>query len=144
MLADDIALRLEQEVAGLGGRIEGAAALAVLMASDAMPNQTPAAFVVPLGFDAEAPQDFTGLHVQTLRDSIGVVLVVDYAGDASGALALPAIDALAAQVIAALAGWQPPEAIDALALRRGRLAGLRAGAVFYQIDFSLLSQWRTP
>jgi hypothetical protein len=139
MLLDQVIERLSSLVPDLTGRVEGAAQLALLMGRNELPPVTPAAFVVPLGLDAGAQMDATSVHQQTLTETIAAVLVVDYAGDHQGGLSLPAIDKLANDVIAVMAGWRPDDAIDAFALRRGRMLDARNGTLIYQLDFSMMS-----
>ena len=143
MRADELIARISEAVPQLSSRVEGAAELAALMGSNEMPQATPAAYVVPLGFDAGPQRDATGIHEQMVTESFGVVIVIDYAGDATGAAALPEIEDMVEAVRAALKGWQPVSAIDALSLRRGRLVDLRNGTVFYQLDVSLTQNDRT-
>lgn len=118
--------------------------LAALIAAGALPQKSPAAFVVPSGFDAREPDDAAGVHVQTLDEVTAVVLIVQAPGDVTAQRALPLIDDLITAVNAALAGTVPAGALAALRPRRGRLLSINGGAVWYQIDFALQSQLRVP
>jgi hypothetical protein len=136
MLVNDVITRLDATVPTLTGRIQSAADLSKLIAEDALPQVTPAAFVLPLGFDAGPNARMTGLHSQTVTERIGVVLLVGNAADATGAQSLQAVDDLVEQVKLALVGWAPVAGLDTFDVTRGRLTDLRAGLVFYQLDFS--------
>ena len=137
MLLDEVKTRLALTMPDLAGRIEGAAEMAQMMAQGSLPTETPFAFVIPLALDGAQVIDATGVHMQATTETIGVVLIVEYAGDPSGAQALPDLVTLRDGVIQALAGWQPQGAIDCFQLRRARLLDLKAATVFYQIDFSI-------
>lgn len=143
MQTDELIQRLKETVPSLASRVEGAAELAVLMGKNELPQVTPVAYVVPLGFDAGPQLDATGIHEQMVTEAWGVIIVADYAGDATGAAAIPEIESLANDVRSALKGWQPATAIDAMALRRGRLVDIRNGTLFYQLDFTLTQPDRT-
>ncbi len=136
MLISDVVARLEAQIPILVGRVQTAADLSKLIAENALPQYTPAAFVLPLGFDAAPNSKMSGVHSQTLVERIGVVLLVGNAADATGAMALASIDDLVTQVKLALAGWSPLAGDDVFDVTRGRLTDLRDGLAFYQIDFS--------
>jgi hypothetical protein len=136
MLVSDVITRLDATVPTLTGRIQSAADLSKLIAENALPQVTPAAFVLPLGFDASPNARMTGLHSQMLTERIGVVLLVGAAADATGALSLQAVDDLVEQVKVTLVGWAPVAGLDTFDVTRGRLTDLSAGLVFYQLDFS--------
>lgn len=134
--------RLRATCPDFGGRIEGAAELSQLKRERLTPQRTPAAFVLPLGLDGETPDAASGLYRQSYRDAIGVLIVVAYAGDATGAKALPGLDALIWSAVSALAGWRPADEIGVFELSRGRLLELEAGTVIYQLDFAIEDQLR--
>jgi hypothetical protein len=136
MLISDVVTRLDAQVPSLTGRIQTAADLSKLIAENALPQTTPAAFVLPLGFDANPNSKMTGLHSQMVTERVAVVLLVGSAADVSGAQSLDAVDALVTSVKLALAGWAPVLGQDVFDLVRGRLLDLRDGLVFYQMDFS--------
>lgn len=143
MLVRDIIARLEKRVPDLSGRIEGAAAFAALLKQGALPQQTPAAHVVPAGLRGGAVSAVTGLTRQAVTETFSVVLTIrshDRVGDG----ALEPLDALLPAIIAAIVGWQPPDAIDVFALTRGAVVSMSAGTLVYQLDFSLPMQLRIP
>src|SRR5258707_688737 len=103
----DVVTRLNAQVPALAGRIEGAAQLAALVKEGALPNVTPAAFVLPLGLQGNPGDAVTGMFRQMIGDTIAVVLVISVAGDVTGAASQPEVDMLRDAVIAAVAGWAP-------------------------------------
>lgn len=142
MLLDDVAARLAAEIPELARRVEGAAELAELVEKKLLPQTTPFAYVLPLGFRGGAPDAAAGLYRQLLDETVGVVLVVRTAGDATGRKTLPKVHELRDQVVQALAGWAPAGAFGVLAPSRGALVSLTAGAVIYQVDFRIDSLLR--
>lgn len=142
-LALQIGERLMAAVPVLSGRVENAASFAAMTAAGELPDATPSAFVLPLGFDAQDPAVAAGLHVQDQVEQCGIILVCSYPGDALAAKALPEADLIAGEIVQALAGWVPEGAMAGLAIRRGRLIDVSAGTIFFQIDVSLEGQIRT-
>lgn len=134
MLIDLVKGRLAT-VARLAGRIDNGAALARLIANNQMPDVTPAAFVFPGGIDALPALNATGVHHQPVVEHVSVVIVTDYAGDGTGAGALPEAGQLRNDTIAALTGWQPTGFSDVLSLTRARL-DMMGTTLIDQIDFS--------
>jgi hypothetical protein len=142
MLIDDVVARLK-EVASLGKRVEGAADLAAMVKADKLPAVTPHTYVVPLGLRPRSEGDAaTGAFTQAIDEVVGVILIVRASCDATGAKSLGTIQQLISDVLAALGGFDPAEAIGVLRLQRGELVSLNAGAVIYQLDFAILTQLR--
>lgn len=143
MLIDEVAARLGANIAALAGHVEFVADLSALVEQGVLPQAATSAFVVPLGFDDQGGgTSAVGIHVQNLMDSIGVILIVKSPGDAKARSALPKIDVLVADVIRTIAGWAPDNAKGAFEVKRGRMVSVIAGAVIYQLDFSLTRQVR--
>jgi hypothetical protein len=142
MIVDQVIARLIAQVPGLSGRVEGAAELAALVRQDSLPQEMPAAFVLPLGVNGRDPDATAGLFLQMFDEIAGVILMVESAADPTGAQSLATIDSLIDATLAALAGWEPVDAIGVLTLLRGRLVSLSAGTVIYQLDFTLQQQLR--
>jgi hypothetical protein len=113
----------------LTGRVGTALQLADAMARNALPQITPAAFILPLGLRGGAANAAAGLYRQAIDRFLGVVLVVRSAADPLGQ-------------IAAIAGWAPDEAIGVYRLTRGELVSLAGGVATYQLDFALDDQLR--
>lgn len=134
--------RLNAQVAALTGRVEEVADLAELVRKNALPQKSPAAFVLPAGFNAGAADAAAGLFRQALDQTIAVVLIVEAAGDPKAKRALAAIDDLIDAVLVALCGWAPAGAIADMRALRGRLVSVNAGTVIYQLDFAVQEQLR--
>lgn len=142
MLVLATADRLKVQVPALGERVSGAIELAALVAEDALPQVMPAAFVLPLGLQGGEAKYATGAFLQMFDETVGVLLVVQAAGDVTGAIALPDLDALIESVITKIAGWAPDNVAGCFELRRGALVSLTAGAALYQLDFAIVNQLR--
>ena len=141
MLEEVIAL-LKAEVPALKSRVEGALQLASLLQNNALPQATPAAFVIPAGISGGASEVITGLYRQSYSQSLAVVLVLRDRDSPKGQRALDPLDELCWQVITALAGREMGDASDVLSLRRAFLASMSEGAVVFQIEFSLSDHMR--
>lgn len=136
--------RLAQTVPALAGRIEGAAAFADLMRQNALPQVTPAAFVIPLGLQGGGSEVMTGLYRQDVEEIVGVLLVLR-SFSRTGDKALPELDLLIDAVLQAVAGQAPAEALGVIRLLRGSLVSMEGGTIVYQIEFALSDQLRiTP
>ena len=143
MLVDDAVTRIDDQVAALSGRVEGALELAEMVRRNALPNVTPHAYVVPLGFRPLGTGEASaGAFTQDVDEIVGVVLVIHSAGDVTGRKALATVGPLIAATIDAVAGWGPESAIGVFRLQRGALISLNAGFVIYQIDFAIQDQLR--
>jgi len=142
MIVDEVIARVETASADLAGRVEGAGELTALVRERALPQMTPAAFVLPLGLRAGAADSVSGLFRQLADEVVAVVLVVEVAGDVTGGAALPTIDALVAGVIDGVCGWKPAGEIGSFRLDRGRLVAVDRGVVIYQLDFAIPRQLR--
>jgi hypothetical protein len=141
-LVADIKARIETSVPALAGVLDEVADLTALVEQNALPQRSPAGFVISLGFDGREPADAAGAFVQSLDRAIGVVLVVSAKGDPKAKRALATIDTLEADVIDAVSGYVPGGAFGDVRARRGRLVSITAGAVIYQIDLAVQTQVR--
>ena len=136
--------RLEARVPVLRGRVAGAASLADLLARDAMPEQTPAAHVIPSDITGGAETALTGLYRQSVQRQITVMLTLR-SHDASGRRALETLEDLLEEIVTAVAGWSPEPTATPFSLRRCRLLRFAAGTFVYEISFSLTDHLRiTP
>lgn len=131
-------------VAGLHGRVYGAAELTLLVESKRLGLASPAAYTVPVGVLGGAPDASAGLFRQQVQWMDGVVLVVKVAGDATGAVALQQIEPLIDATIAAIAGQDVPGMIGTYRLAKGEMFQLAAGVLSYQLDFAIEDQLRIP
>ena len=151
MLVDAVTARIET-IEGLEGCVEGALSLSEMLAKKTLPQRPRSAFVIPAGLTGRAAQSSENAFLQEVDETIAVVLMLRAANDATGARAMPGLDAVVWSVIHALCGWSPeiegdPEAsgidpVGVFELRRGRALSLSAGTVFYQLDFALFQQVR--
>lgn len=137
-----LAARVEERVEALAKRVQGAAELAALLAANQIPQVTPAGFALPGALRPGNADAAAGIFRQGVTETVLFVLVTRNAGDATGARSLPEISQLINQIVAAVCGWGPAEAIGVFQLAGGRLAGVRAGAVFYELHFSIDDQLR--
>lgn len=154
MLETNVTTRLESEIASLDHRVKTALDLAELIRQGAVPNYTPAAFVVPGGYRPQGDISFgENEYVQELEERLAIVLVVRSAGDVTGAKSQPELKTLIQAIVVALAGWQPggEPAVDedapfyqtgVLSFDGAELVELTAGAVFYRLDFKIDQQLR--
>ncbi len=149
MLADQVKTRLESEVSDLAGRVEHALELAELVRREALPQARQAAFVVPGGLRPGGGESAAGAFTQDIDEVVTIVLVLQSAGDVTGAKAAPRLDALVWSVIGALAGWAPEDADGEIALYvgdfrllRAQLVSLVSGAAIYQVEFAIALQLR--
>ena len=95
-----------------------------------------------LGFDGGRADAVTGMFRQDLTEVIGVVLIVQALGDPKALRAQATVDTLKIDIVNAVAGWRPEDAIGVFEARRGRLVSVTEGAVIYQIEFGLNTQLR--
>lgn len=142
MLLDQAIARVAIAAPDLAGRVESAAELAQLIQAGNLPQVTPAAFVLPLGIRGLAADAVTGVFRQKTAETIGIVLVVEAAGDGTGGLALAPIHALVQLLVGSFCGWVPNGEIGPFRLVTGRLVSLAAGTVIYQLDFAIDNQLR--
>ncbi len=141
MSAHDLQQHLSANVAALTGRVQAVAELAELIRQDKLPQAPIAAFVVPIGLNGRTEGDAgANAFTQMIDDIYGVILIVRTSGDIGGGKSLPTIDQLIWQVILATCGADDDDAIGVYRFLRGRLIELKAGTIFYQIDFAIQRQ----
>ena len=133
-LVDEVMARIADQVPELHGEIDDAAALGAVTEPGQAPHRS-TAFVLLLG-EQGAPSTVASFHRQRIVATVAVVLAVRVAGDRRGAKAMDRAEPLVTAVITALAGWQPASAASPMDYRRRAIAGLRAGLVLVQLDFS--------
>jgi hypothetical protein len=122
--------------------VEEAADLSALIKAGQLPQQSPCAYVLPLGFNTGPSDAVTGLYRQAYEPVIGIVLVVQALDDAKGRKALATIDALEQLLFERMCGWAPDGAAGVFRALRGRLISVADGLVIYQIEFALQDQLR--
>ena len=148
MLADQVKTRLEENVTVLAGRVQHALDLSELIAREALPNGRYAAFVVPAGMRPQGNgESAAGAFTQSLDEVITIVLVINSAGDVTGAKAAPRVDELLWDVIPLIAGWAPADIDSAVYIGdfrflRSQVLSLTKGAVICQVEFAIALQLR--
>lgn len=132
MQLETIITALRARCPTLAGRIAGAAQFKMLPENAAMP--VPCAFVIPLD---DAPQQSTAQNSvrQTMTDSFAVVVATDNTTDERGQNSAHSVDALRAELWAALLGWQPAERYDGINYEGGQILGLDRARLWYQFEF---------
>lgn len=139
---DAIRERIEALVPVLAGRIENAAQFATLVERNQLPQVTPAAFVLPGGLRGGAADMATGIFRQNFDEMVSVVLADRVAADPKGGKALDGITPMVRDVVDAICGWGPDDAIGIFTLGSGELVGSTAGVLVFQLDFNLSDQLR--
>lgn len=144
-MIDAVITRLKAEVSEFSGRVDGAAEFADLMQRGSRPQSALAAYVLPLGLQGGTSEASAGLFVQSVRETVAVVILVN-AADALGNRALQTLDPLVKAVIGAVAGWDGGEdALGIFELVRGNLITPGTGLIAYQLEFAINDQLRiTP
>lgn len=96
----------------------------------------PCAYVVTLAERGGEARYMTGMVAQQRTPRMGIVLAVRNVRDATGAAGSGDMDALRALTDAALFGWKPDEAHDALIFTGGALLTLLDGEVWWQDEYT--------
>lgn len=142
--AQDIITRLTALAPALG-EVAGAIELAALMEARPQPRPKPIAHVVPLGLRGSAEQSSAGLYTQMVDVQFAVFVTFSAANDPTGARAIPAIDTVLAEIIAALCGWGPDTAVGVMRLTRAAPVRVAPGVLVYAVEFAIQDQLRiTP
>ncbi|WP_339636168.1 hypothetical protein [uncultured Sulfitobacter sp.] len=139
-MIDDVIARLKERVTDLR-RVEGAAGFTAIMERRAWPENTPAAYVIPVSLAGGTATGGANSYVQATVETIGVVLILR-PNDRLGTRGIEPVEGLKADVIAALAGWAPGDQTGDFTLKGGRMTNVQAGACAYQIDFAISDQLR--
>lgn len=141
--ASALIARLGAQVSDLTGRIAGALELSTLVTSNNLPQQTPAAFVIPLGLRGKPANAVTGLFRQDYRDMVAVVLVLEAPSDPTGDSARPQLQTIIGEVVDTVCGFAPGGESDGVfELASGDLVKCEGGVVVYQLDFAVDNQLR--
>lgn len=110
--------------------------VAAFAALEALPRTMPAAYIVPLAHEAGG-NDALGSVAQLQTLTLGVVLMVKHAGDASGEKATLQLQTLRDLVAKAFIGWRPPGADTFAQFIGGSLQETDAGTVVWRDDFTV-------
>lgn len=140
-MIDAVISRLEAQVAELQGRVEGAGNFAELTRSKRLPQVTPAAHVLPMGFVGRGADASAGAFTQVIEEAVAVILTVRDQGQSTKAI-LADLRGFLMRIIEAVAGWAPVEAIGVFRFVRGSLISSAQGTFIYQLDFAITDQLR--
>ena len=140
-MLDAVIARLKLNAPVLGERIEGVASLQTLMASNALPQVTPAAHVIPTALRGRAADTASTVFRQRFDQAITVLLSIR-TNDRNGSAALENIDATLMEIITAIAGWAPDDEVGVFRLEGGRVVSMERGTFVYEINFSIEDQLR--
>jgi hypothetical protein len=135
MLVDHVMAEL-QAITQLQNRVKGSLELSTLTKDGVLPQSPEAAFVISLGMDARASDRATGVHSQLVTERVGVMLVVQAVDDPSGTRSRVKVENLAEDVINTVSGTTVAATGHVVDFVKARLADMRGGSAFYQIDFS--------
>lgn len=135
-----IKARLQARVPALR-LIEDALSLTALTASQKLPLQSPAAYVVPAGVIGGKSEAMAGAFVQSVQDVTSIVLSVK-PHNATGAGKTESVGDLIRDVIEAVCGWAPAPGPGVYELRRCELQSMQGGIAVWRIDLSINDQLR--
>lgn len=121
--------------------VEGAASLAALMQSNALPQAEVGAHVITLGIQGGEAQAATGAYTQMLDETVGVVITFRTYTQ-TGGRDQASVGALVRETIAAIAGWSPNDEIGTFVYRRGGPTAFTKGTIVYLLEFSITDQLR--
>lgn len=138
-LEDQVIARLQQMAPHLR-TVEGAASLAALMQTNALPQAEVGAHVITLGLQGGA-NAMTGAFTQMIDERIGVVITFRTYTQ-TGGRDQASVGALIRQTIEALAGWCPNDEIGTFVFRRGAPMAFNKGTIVYLLEFSITDQLR--
>lgn len=124
---------LKARCPSFGGRVAGAAEYKRL--PEAANLVMPAAYVVPADDQAENVQSTNGYR-QLVTDSIFIVVVLSNTADERGQSTITEVNAIRAELWAALLGWEPDADHSRLEYEGGNLLDLDRARLYYQFEFS--------
>ena len=116
----------------LTNRIAGAAQFKLLPEAAALP--VPCAFVIPLDDSPSASSSQNSVR-QSLTDNFAVVVAISNVADEKGQGSTQSVNALRAELWAALLGWQPSDRYDGISYEGGSLLSLDRARLWYQFEF---------
>ena len=140
MALEDLVIARLKEMAPHLRTVEGAASLAALMQTNALPQAEVGAHVITLGLQGGA-NAMTGAFTQMIDERIGVVITFRTYTQ-TGGRDQASVGALIRQTIAALAGWCPNDEIGTFVFRRGAPTAFTKGTIVYLLEFSITDQLR--
>lgn len=132
MQLEPIINALRARCPSFSSRIAGAAQYKLLPENAAL--AVPAAFVMPLD-DSPQPSTAQNSIRQMMTDSFAVVVAISNVADERGQTGAHSIDALRAELWAALLGWRPSDRYDGINYEGGSLLALDRARLWYQFEF---------
>lgn len=124
---------LRQYAPSFKGRVAGAAEFQALDGNGKM--MLPAAYVIPTGDTVEQQESQTDYY-QKVHQGFAVVVVLDNRRDLRGQkAAFDAVDAMRAELFAALLGWEPDADTHPISYDGGQVVEMNRAALYYQFDF---------
>lgn len=139
---DAVRTRILSRVGALEGRLGNAADFGTVVDTGRIPTTTPAGFVMFGGLQGGVADAVSGMFRQSFTEGVTIVLMDRINGNPLADKALKDISPLVGDVIGAVCGWAPDDAIGVFELRGAELVGAKGGALVFQIDFSLNDQLR--
>ena len=140
MLIQDVIDRLDEQVTALTGRIRPAEDYTALLQMKGITSAQGGAYVMPSGIRGGRVEAATGFFTQMVDEIVAVVILVP--GERGLGRQGGTIDSLKKDVIEALCGWVPEDAIGPFQLVRGAMINLGDGALAFQTEFSVPDQLR--
>lgn len=140
MLVDDVQARLADMVSSLRN-VGTAVDMMALIRTNNLPQFTPAAHVVPVGLRGGSEDAMAGAYIQSAEETVGVVLTFRNS-DPEGARQLGRAMAIRDEVIEALVGWAPDEAMAGFRLVRGAVVQMEGTTLVYLLEFAIPLQLR--
>jgi hypothetical protein len=137
MQLEPIIAALRTRCPSFTSRIAGAAQFKLLPENAAL--AVPCAFIIPMD-DSPQPSIAINSVRQLLTDSFAVVVAVSNVPDEKGQGSAHNIDALRAELWAALLGWQPADRYDGINYEGGSLLSLDRARMWYQFEFGALME----
>lgn len=136
-LEETIIEALRQRVSFFGNRVAGAAQFKLLPETAAL--TVPFAFVIPLDDNPGEPQSQNAIR-QDITDGFAVVVALSNLADEKGQGSANSVRQVRRLLWSALLGWEPGEEYEAIQYEGGQILQLDRARIWYQFEFSALTQ----
>lgn len=137
-MIDHAAAIARLQAMGIFKQTGGAAEVAALIDGKAAVGLGPGAFVVPMADRPGAPHGSRDI-AQPVTVTFGIVLMVRFAGDATGGKATQNMQAIQAQLQAAFIGWRPGNGFEPAYYAGGHLLDFQPQALWWLEEFSTVT-----
>lgn len=141
MQASPVIERIKAQVPQLRS-VDGAIELVALLDARIPLAPGPVAHVVPTGIRGGAAEAMSGAFVQAIEDVVNVIVSFRSIDDATGRKSVDMVSDLLNDVICAIAGWGPDDALGVFRLVRCSVLRFDAGILVYGIEFAISDQLR--